>query len=128
MIFRKSSIWIVSFPFGFINVIIFIYNPSGSYSTFVRGDLEYPFRYVLTRTADLSWDTLILNQVQAVMVSCWRFWWSQILVASGGFQDFSRRFLRFKIWKLWTCVRHYFHHYIQCELLLENYCNSLLVY
>ena len=29
-------------PFGFINVIIFVNNPSGSYSTFVGADLEYP--------------------------------------------------------------------------------------
>ena len=29
-------------PFGFINVIIFVINPSGSYSTFVEADLEYP--------------------------------------------------------------------------------------
>ena len=29
-------------PYGFINVIIFVINLSGSYSTFVGADLEYP--------------------------------------------------------------------------------------
>ena len=29
-------------PFGFRNVIIFVINPSDSYSTFVGEDLEYP--------------------------------------------------------------------------------------
>ena len=41
-------------PFVFINVIIFVINPSGSYATFVGADLEYPIRYALTGTADLS--------------------------------------------------------------------------
>ena len=37
----------------------------------------------------------------------------------------------FKFWNFKTsnfCVRHHFHHYIQYELLIENYCKSLLVY
>ena len=38
----KDSICIVSSFFGFINFLIFVVNPFGSYSTFVGGDLEYP--------------------------------------------------------------------------------------
>ena len=54
-------------PFGFINVIIFVINPSGFYSTFVGADLEYLNLLRFDRVADLSGDTLISNQV-------WNWW------------------------------------------------------
>ena len=51
-------------PFSFINVIIFVNNPSGSYSTFVGAEmLSTPFSQVTTGVADLSGDTSISNQV-----------------------------------------------------------------
>ena len=42
-------------PFGFINVIIFVINPSGSYSTLVGADLKYPNLLCYDRS---SWSEL----------------------------------------------------------------------
>ena len=137
---------------GFINVIIFVNNPSRSYSAFVGADLEYPISLIYIRS---SWSELRYfsfepslklwctaskmkfpikdffskcNQIRrkpriwsqllkkflmgnfifcAVIALCLRFW--QILVMSGEFQGFSRRFLSFEISKVWAsaCVTIY---------------------
>ena len=51
------------FPFGYINVSIFVNNPFGCYSTFVGAEMSStPFHQVTTGVADLSWDTSISNQ------------------------------------------------------------------
>ena len=95
--------------FGFINVIIFVVNPSGSYSTFFGADFEYPnsLRYNRSSRSELRY----FNFKPSL-----KLWWcraqdfdgSQILVTSEGCQGFSRRFLRktrnsFKKWPLNLC-------------------------
>ena len=133
---------------GFTNVIIFVNNPSRSYSTFIGADLEYPISlsYIRSSWSELRyfnfesnlklWCTalkmkfsikdffskcdqicrkpwiwfghkkfLMENFILCAMMGSWlRFW--QILVTSGGFQGFSRRFLSFKISKFqgFVCV------------------------
>ena len=88
-------------PSGFINVIIFVINPSGFYSTFVGADLEYPN---LLRFDRGSWSELRYFNFESSLKLWWRgagdFDGSQILVTSEGFQGFSRRFLSFEILKL----------------------------
>ena len=75
-------------PFGFINVISFVINPSGSYSTFVGADLEYP-SLVRFLEEQLIW-------VEINFEPSYRLWWgcggdfdaSKILVTVGALQSF----------------------------------------
>ena len=93
-------------PFGFKNVITFIINPSGFYSTFDGADLEYPSTLRFDRG---SWSELRYFNYEPSFKLWWRraldFDGSEILVTSGGFRGFSRRFLSFQILKLWAFVR-----------------------
>ena len=87
-------------PFGFINVIIFVVNPFGSWLTFVGADLEY----LNSRHHDRSsWSGLRYFNFEPSLNLWWRRAWnfdgSQIPVTSEGFQGFSR-FLVFEISKL----------------------------
>ena len=88
-------------PFGFKNVIIFVINPSGFYSTFVVADLECPNSLRFERG---GWSELRYFNFEPSLKLWWRraldFDGSQILVTSGGFQGFSRRVLSFEILKL----------------------------
>ena len=80
-------------PFGFINVIIFVLNPSGFYSTFVRADLEDSD---LLRFDRGSWSELRYFNFESSLKLWWRgagdFDGSQILVTSEGFQVFQGGF------------------------------------
>ena len=106
--------------FGSINVIIFVVNPFGSYSTFVGADLEYPNSL---RHDKSSWSGLrYLNFEPSLKV--WYRSSCDFMMISGYFKVF--KFCNFKTSSF--CVHHHFHHYIQYELLLENYCKSLMVY
>ena len=90
-------------PFGFINVIIFVINPSGSYIAFFGAYLEYlnSLRY------DSSYVTLLRYDLRLQFWTSFKLWWccawyldeSEILVTSGVFHGFSR-FLSFEISKL----------------------------
>ena len=90
--------------FGFINFIIFVINPSGSYSAFVGAGLEYPN---LLRCDRSSWSEFRYFNFEPSL----KLWWcrardfdgSQILVTSGGVQGFSK-FSSFEISKLWVFV------------------------
>ena len=53
--YRKKQHMYCFLPFGFIKVIIFVINPSGSNSTFVGVDLEYPSFLCYDRS---SWSEL----------------------------------------------------------------------
>ena len=70
-------------PFGFINVIIFVINPYGFYSTFAGAD-------------DLRYSNFV-SSLKMRWHGAGDFDGSQILVISEGFQGFSRRFLSFGI-------------------------------
>ena len=118
-------------PFDFINVIIFVINPSGFYSTFLGADLEYPN---LLRFGKGSWSEMRYFNCESSL----KMWWggagdfdgSQILVTSEGFQSFSRRFLSFEILKLrpFLCFT-IFQPYIPYELLVVKlliYCSKYL--
>ena len=116
-------------PFGFINVIIFVLSRSGSFSTFVGADLQYRNSLRCDRS---SWSELRCFNSKPSLKVWWRrardFDGSQI---SSDLKRVSGFFNVFKFWNFKTssfCVRHHFHHYIQYELLIENYCKSLLVY
>ena len=91
-------------PFEFINVIIFVVNPFGSYLTFVGAHLEYPN---LLRHDRSNWSELRYFNFKPNFKLWWRraqdFNGSSILVASGGFRGFSR-FLGFEISKLRALV------------------------
>ena len=110
------------FPFDFANVIIFVDNLSGSYSKFVEADLEYPNVLHYNRS---SWSELRYFDFEPSLKLWWYSWNSSDLRRVSGF---------FKVFKFWNFknlsffVRHHFDHYIRCELLLETYCKSLLVY
>ena len=118
-------------PFGFINVIIFVINPSGSYIAFFGAYLEYPnsLRYDTSYVTLLRYDLRLQfwTKFQTVMVLCLIFGWIR------NSSDLRRDSWFFKVFKFWNfktssfCVRHHFYHYIQYELPLENYCKSLLV-
>ena len=158
----------------FTNVIIFVNNPSRSYSTFIGADLEYPISlsYIRSSWSELRyfnfesnlklWCTalkmkfsikdffskcdqicrkpwiwshlpkkfLMENFILCAMMGSWlRFW--QILVTSGGFQGFSRRFLSFEIWKVRASVYvtiYTIMYNITVRIYVKNYCKSLLVY
>ena len=89
-------------PFGFINVIVFVVNPFGSYSAFVGADLEYPnsLRHDRSRRSGLTY----FNFEPSLKLWHTRdFDRSQITLTFGGFQVFSR-FLNFEISKLWIFV------------------------
>ena len=83
----------------------------------------------MTGAADLIWDTLISNQVwnfddfEPDILMDLKLLWPQ-----GALVFFKEvfKFLNFKSSSF--CVLHLFHHYIQYELLLENYFKSLQVY
>ena len=64
-------------------VIIFVNNPSLSYSAFVGADLEYPISLSYVRSSSRN---------------------SKILVTSEGFQGFSKRFLSFETSKVQASV------------------------
>ena len=78
-------------PFGFINIIIFVVNPSGTYSTFVGADLEYPNSLRHDRS---SWSELRYFNFKLSLKLWWRrarhFAGSQFLVTSERFLGFSR--------------------------------------
>ena len=104
--FCAFKIWFVKnmycfLLFGFINVIIFVINQSGFYSTFVGANLEYPN---LLRFDRGSWSGLRYSNFESSLKLWWRgagdFDGSQILVTSEGFRGFLRRFLSFEILKL----------------------------
>ena len=108
--FCTFKIWFVKkkhmyclIPFGFINVIIFVINRSGFYSTFVGGDFEYSNLLHFDRG---SWPELKYFNFESSLKLWWRgagdFDGSQILVTSEEFQRFSRRFPSFEILKLRT--------------------------
>ena len=72
--------------FGFIKVIIFVINPSGSYSTFVGADLEYQNSLHFDRS---SYSELRNFNFESTLKLWWRragdFDGSEILVTTGGF-------------------------------------------
>ena len=120
--FKKQHMYCF-LPFGFINLLFL----SLIHLAIIQHSLEQiwstPICYVLTRAADLNWDTFILNQEWNCEPPCWRFWW---ITKSSVLRDVSAFFK--EVWALSFCVSHHFHHYIQYDLLLENYCKNLLVY
>ena len=96
-------------PFGFINVIIFVVDSFGSYSTFFGADLEYPNSL---RQDRINWSRLTYFNFEPNL----KLWWRRARDFDG-----SRNLITWSF-----CLRHHFHHHIQYEKFLENY--SLLVY
>ena len=100
MICKKQRIYCF-FPFGFVNVIIFVINPSGFYSAFVGAYLEDPNFLRFDRG---GWFELRYFNFESSSKLWWRgagyFDGWQILVTSEGFQGFSRRLLSFEVLEL----------------------------
>ena len=96
----KKQLMYCFLPFGFINVIMFVINPSGFYSILVQ-DLEYPNLLCFDRG---RWSELWYFNFESSLMLWWRcagdFDGLQILVTLEMFRGFSRRFLSFEILKL----------------------------
>ena len=81
-----------------------------------------PICYVKTGVAVRIEIFQFQTNLETVATLCWRFWWITNSGDSRGYQDFSKRFLSVDIKTSSFFMRHHFHHYIQYELLLKNYC------